>query len=253
VKSRLIFARGLIAGTMLMACASAFANHPVDPPADPVPPVPVAVAVSDSTSHSNAAAIAASAAHSNSTSGANAVGTGGNATSSATGGRAVGIGAAAAGDSSASVGDTSSEANGSNTSNIDASTTYERQVGTLIMGTVIPVDCGFGGQAGGANTSGSGFLGASWTTDRCYTLKVANAWAAMGEYELACEMLSDVSRNAMKRRSKLSVDCMVVGAALRKAHTPQPVVTHDPYVAPDLTQYATKDYVDKVFKASVSK
>lgn len=164
------------------------------------------------------------------------------------------------GDSSARArsGDSNASADGTQTTLVDASSVYERSVGTLIMGTVIPVDCGFGGQAGGANTNASGFLGASWTTDRCYTLKVANAWAAMGEYEYACEMLMDVSRRAMKRRGIVNVDCAVIGARLRGWHAmPAPVVTKSEAVQPappaGSSNYVTQEQLDRAFKKSLSK
>lgn len=155
----------------------------------------------------------------------------------------------------------SSEAHAGSTNLIDASSTYAAQVPALIMGTVIPVDCGFGGQAGGANTHGAGFLGASWTTDRCYTLKVANAWAAMGEYEYACEMLMDVSRKALKRRGIVGVDCAVIGARLRGWHAmPVPVVRAEVSNASPpagSSNYVTQDQLqqalDRAFKKSVGK
>jgi hypothetical protein len=167
-------------------------------------------------------------------------------------------------DTSLTGGDSISEASadGTQTTLVDASSVYERSVGTLIMGTVIPVDCGFGGQAGGANTNASGFLGASWTTDRCYTLKVANAWATMGEYEYACEMLMDVSRRALKRRGIVGVDCAVIGARLRGWHAmPTPVVTRTDVsnASPPagssnyVTQDQLRDAVDRAFKKSVGK
>ena len=154
----------------------------------------------------------------------------------------------------------SASADGTQTTFIN--TEYAAQVPALIMGTVIPVDCGFGGQAGGANTHGAGFLGASWTTDRCYTLKVANAWAAMGEYEYACEMLMDVSRRALKRRGIVAVDCAVIGARLRGWHAmPAPVVTRSEIsnAAPPtgssnyVTQEQLQQAVDRAFKKSIGK
>lgn len=165
------------------------------------------------------------------------------------------------GDSSAR---SQASADGTQTTLVDASSVYERQVGTLIMGTVIPVDCGFGGQAGGANTNGSGFLGASWTTDRCYTLKVANSWAAMGEYEYACEMLMDVSRRALKRRGIVAVDCAVIGARLRAWHAIQaPVVTAtssdstDPVPPAGSSNYVTQEQLrealDRQYKKAMGK
>jgi len=163
------------------------------------------------------------------------------------------------GDSSASAVSGDSNAQAGSTNVIDASTSYQRQVPVLIMGTVIPVDCGFGGQAGGANTHAAGFLGATWTTDRCYTLKVATAWAAMGQYEYACEMLMDVSRKALKRRGIIGVDCVIVGKQLREQHTPPaPVVIHSDVAAEaPKSSYVTpeemRNYVDKAFKTSMQK
>lgn len=254
MKSRYRSHVGLIAALSLLSCTAYATNHPEPPAPAPAPTV-------STHSESDASALAAAAA----VSGAHATGTGGTSSATAGGGKGVGVGvgAAAAGDSSAvsgpstaTSGDSTSEANG--TQALTNVTNYERQVGTLIMGTTIPVDCGFGGQAGEANTSSSGFLGASWTTDRCYTLKVANSWAAMGQYEYACEMLMDVSRNALKRRGIVSVDCAVVGAALRLQHTPPAPVVIDPVPLPPacndcVTQSQLREYVDKAFRSSVGK
>jgi hypothetical protein len=181
-------------------------------------------------------------------------------------------GAGGAGGAGGNGGEARSDANSdaSNRNVIDASTTVERSVGALIMGTVIPVDCGFGGQAGGANRNGSGFLGVSWTTDKCYTLKAATAWAAMGEYELACVMLVDVTKKALKR-AKRSPDCTAIGATLRALHTNTPAAPTSPQTpvviigesllpsvnAAPPAAYATEDFVreqvDRAFRKSVSK
>jgi len=188
--------------------------------------------------------------------------TGGHAYSA--GGKGVGYGGTGGsggnGGASESSSNSASTADGSSSNVIDASTTVERSVGALIMGTVIPVDCGFGGQAGGADRSGSGFLGLTWTTDKCYTLKAATAWAAMGEYELACEMLVDVTKKALKRR-KRQPDCTIIGRDLRSAHTPEPVVIHTESLLPSTpvapTSYVTpeqmREYVDRAFRKSVGK
>jgi hypothetical protein len=197
----------------------------------PVPPskTPNTTAHSESAAESNAAALAASQSHS-------------------------------AVKSNTTV-DTSSNAESGSTNLIDASTVYERQVGTLIMGTVIPIDCGFGGQAGGANTNGSGFLGASWTTETCYALKVANGFAAVGEYEYACELWIGITAKFLrKRRGITNVDCAVVGARLRAGHEhPVPAlptsVSAPPHSAgPDyVTREELQTMVDRAFKKAVSK
>lgn len=159
-------------------------------------------------------------------------------------------------------GDNSADARAGSTNLIDASTVYERQVGTLIMGTVIPVDCGFGGQAGGANTNGSGFLGASWTTETCYALKVANGFAAVGEYEYACELwIGITSKFLKKRRGITNVDCALIGARLRAAHaTPAPVVhvvSDNAFLPAGSSDYVTRaelqTAMDRAFKRAVGK
>ena len=196
-----------------------------------------------------AASNSASAARSRSVSGSASKATGGRASSVATGeGGAGGDG-----------GDGTADADATSVNTIDASTLVERSVGALIMGTVIPVDCGFGGQAGGADRSGSGFLGMSWTTDKCYTLKAATAWAAMGEYRLACEMLVDVTKRALKRRHYVP-DCQLISLQLESAHRqpvvvlPSPVVPSAPATPPAyVTPTEMREYVDKAFKASVGK
>lgn len=116
-------------------------------------------------------------------------------------------------------------------------------------GIVIPVDCGMGFDAGGANRNGAAFLGMAWTTDKCYTLKAGNAFAAMGEYQLACEMYADVTRKAMKRRKIKELDCSKVAAAIIARQHPTVVVVGSDStnktsvsVPPD---YATKEYVNQ--------
>lgn len=240
MKSRTI-GMGLIIGACLLSMSlNAYAENPHQDPADP-----------SAVAQAGSAAIAGAAAVSGSRSGAVA-------------GIESAIEVAPVIDTSLVGGDSSakskSEANGTQLTSVDASSVYERSVGTLIMGTVIPVDCGFGGQAGGADRNGSGFLGASWTTDRCYTLKVANAWAAMGEYEYACEMLMDVGRRAMKRRGIVNVDCAVIGARLRAWHAmpaPTVAVTKSEAVqgSPPAgsSNYVTQEQLDRAFKQSMSK
>jgi hypothetical protein len=258
---RVLLTTVVITGTLALLAFCAPVAEATGSHKPPEKPSHVSTATSDSSSAALAGAISGSVAGSTSKSTA----TGGNA--NATGGNGGAGGAGGAGGSAFST----STADGSSSNVYNSTTTVERSVGALIMGTVIPVDCGFGGQAGGSNRNGAGFLGASWTTDKCYTLKAATAWAAMGEYELACEMLVDVTKKALKRR-KRSPDCTVIGASLRMQHAsvptpPAPQAQLSPVVimgesllrsapvAPPA--YATEDYVreqvDRAFRRSVGK
>lgn len=119
--------------------------------------------------------------------------------------------------------------------------TYEGAMAPMIMGTLLPVSCGAGVQAGAQDDGDAGFFGITWTTKRCYSLKVATAWAAMGEYEMACDMFVDITREALKRRGR-HINCTEVGFRLRMQHMEkepaEPVVTMD----------AVKQYIDEVHR-----
>jgi hypothetical protein len=157
------------------------------------------------------------------------------------------------GHSSAAVESTVSARTGDNRNTIDASSYYTdvRQVPDLAMGTVVAVDCGFAGQAGAAGTGGAGFLGAGWTTKTCYALKVANAWAAVGEYEMACELWTGITQQMLeKRRGITSVDCAVIAKRMAATH---PVVQPREEQQVDTAQFVTRTELDRAFRKSVSK
>src|SRR5690606_4186011 len=179
----------LIASVAALLGQVAYSGNKLTPKPNPVPePAVLSIDVAS-------AAVAAAQAQSAAQAGAVSVGMGGESSSAA---QAVGEGGKAAA-GAYSEGSTAS-ADGTMHNQIDASTTYARQVPALLMGTVIPVDCGFGGQAGAAGTRGAGFLGASWTTETCYALKVANAWAAIGQYDMACELWVGITAKILRKR-----------------------------------------------------
>lgn len=220
--------RILVASVLLCSASLVYATG--SPPSSTPTPVKV-----KSHAHSN------SSSSSGSTS--NAVGNGGNG------------GTASSNQSQSATGGTASNQGNTQSTQIDGRTLYEAQVGTLVQGTVVPVDCGFGGNAGGANTNGLGFLGASWTTDKCYTLKTGTAFAAIGEYDIACELWVDVAKKALARRG-VSVDCNAIARRLR-AERAVAAVQPSAVAAALQGNYVTvpqmEEAITKAFKKTVSK
>lgn len=108
----------------------------------------------------------------------------------------------------------------------------ERSAPSLAQGGLFVGDCGAGGNAGGSNSNGAGFLGISWTPKDCKLLLAAQAFHAIGMSDEACRMIVGIS--AVKARYKeLGIDppdCL-----LKKAIT----VTSVP-VKPDLSNYVTR-------------
>lgn len=284
--------RSFVLALALAVSAGAFAtNNNYQPPKPSDPSVEVDVGVGAS-SEANAAALAGAISGSKSSSDSTAVGVGlggkgGNSDAKsasvsagghATGGNATGGNATSAGGAGGAGGEASSVSEGSTaTSQSDGSsnnvynstTTYQRNVPTMIMGTVIPVDCGFGGQAGGASTTGSGFLGMSWTTETCYTLKVANAFAAVGQYDMACELwVAIVHKKLKKLRGIEDVDCKALMSTIRynEPVVPEPVQVNvaaaTPVVVPtngatkadlDNAVQALTERMDRMYKSSLGK
>jgi hypothetical protein len=249
-------------GAIALFASMVFADSWAGDHRQPVSTAPASTATSDATAL--AGSVSGSVSHATGgTSSASGVGVGGSSAATVTGVSATGGTAnGGAGGSGGAGGDADASADASNRNALVNQTLVERSVGALVMGTVIPVDCGFGGQAGGADRNGSGFLGLTWTTDKCYTLKAATAWAAMGEYELACEMLVDVTKKALKRRHRIP-DCTVIGLSLRMAHdTREPVVINTQSLLPltptappanYVTPEQMREYVDRAFRKTVGK
>jgi hypothetical protein len=206
--------------------AIAIAGKPKDPPKPAPVPVSTAVAHSDAASESHATS--ASGAWSGSTSSA----LGGDAT--AAGGNATG------GNSTSTSGDSTSTADNALTLN----TTVERSAPSIAQGSLYIGDCGGAANGGGSNSNGAGFLGFAWTPKDCKILLAAAAFRAIGMADASCEMINALS--VVKERFK----------ELKQA--PPPCVTKpDPVPAaprdPDLSKFATKEELDRAFRASVGK
>jgi hypothetical protein len=114
--------------------------------------------------------------------------------------------------------------------------------------------CGVAGNGGMSNTNGAGFLGFGFTPEQCYDFQLAQAYAALGAYAAACEVLnlSRAGQRAAKR-----------GVALPTCSAPVPPVDLSPvqpvnvYVqqpaAPPVQREQCDDRVDRAFKQCVSK
>lgn len=240
MKVRTIYAvhHVLVAVAMLSASA-AFATHP-KPTTPPATPAPIATATSTSSAGAKADSTSAAVA------GAVGVGTGGDASASvgdvsnvAAGGQGGAGGEGGAG------GNANAGANNEGNS-LSVTSNQVRQAPSLGQGGLFVGDCGAGVNGGGSGAGGAGFLGVAWTPADCKLLKAAQAYQALGMVDAACEMVNGIS--AVKARWKaLNVDppkCAVkpIEPALAKA---------DPKV--DLSNYATKDDLNKAFRAAVGK
>lgn len=131
-----------------------------------------------------------------------------------------------------------SEASAQSSQSLSQNYNQVRQVPTLLQGDLLVNDCGAGINAGGADTGGAGFLGAVWTTGRCYALKSGSNFAAIGDYETACDLWVDVNRKAFKRIGR-KPDCRAIAERLyAQSITQLPPTPVDPPV--DMSQYVTK-------------
>jgi hypothetical protein len=161
-----------------------------------------------STAGAHAGAHADARSTSQSRSSSSARGGAARSTSTASGGRATAAGGEG-GEAFAAAGD--------NLNTVDASQYYEdqRDIPMMVMGIVAPNDCGAGGQAGGAGTNGAGFLGFAWTTKNCYALKTGAAFAAAGDYELACELWVAANRKMLAKTGVGRINCAERARAMR--------------------------------------
>jgi hypothetical protein len=143
-----------------------------------------------------------------------------------------------------------SSANGGNANSGDSSasndltlnTMVERSAPSIAQGSLYIGDCGGGANGGGSNSNGAGFLGIVWTPADCKRLLAAAAFRSIGMPDAACEMINALS--VVKDRYK------------ELKQPPPPCVTKpDPVPPPkvDLSEYATKQELDRAFRKSVQK
>lgn len=114
------------------------------------------------------------------------------------------------------------------------SSNVERSAPSLAQGGLFIGDCGAGGNAGGSNTHGAGFLGLVWTPGDCKLLLAAQAFHAIGMSDEACRMVTGISA-VQKRYRELHMDAP--DCALKKAVTVAAIAP----IKPDLSNYVTRD------------
>lgn len=95
--------------------------------------------------------------------------------------------------------------------NISANTYVPQNIAPTILPSMIISGCGIGATAGGGTPKGNGALGFEFTTAECYTLQMAYADYAMGDYQTGCELLhsNKTHQNAAKRGAKIA-DCALL-------------------------------------------
>lgn len=225
---------GSLVLSVLLASQAFAGKVEVPPEVTPVPNVAVAgaAAVAGSSSSSEAAAVSDSSSDSSSSSGSESA-----ASSHQGQGQEQGQGQ----------GQDQGQKQGQSVSTVDNSNYFN-----LGRGVLIPVDCGAGFDAGGANRNGAGFFGMTWTTDKCYTFKTGSAFAAMGEYEIACELYSDVARKALKRRG-IKVNCSDVARNVRiqRESSDKGVILVPP--TDSVSRKEFQETIERVFKTTQSK
>ena len=120
----------------------------------------------------------------------------------------------------------------------------ERSAPALGQGSFAIQGCGVAGNAGHSGTGGANFLGFGFTPEQCYDFQLAQAYAAVGAYGAACEVLnvSKAGQRAKKRGVSLPVCTAPVAAPL--SQVPPPVVINVEPAAPACTK-ALKQCVRK--------
>jgi hypothetical protein len=105
--------------------------------------------------------------------------------------------------------------------------------------------CAVGGNAGGSNIHGSAFLGFGWTPQECYKFMLAQAYQSVGEKKAVCDILRNtkVGRRLQKDGVELP-ECVEQVVVIATPVAPAPV---------DLTPYATKEELNRAFRASQTK
>ena len=126
--------------------------------------------------------------------------------------------------------------------NVNAGTTYHqvRQAPSIAQGSFAITGCSVGGNAGGSNKNGAAFLGFGWTPKECYAFMLAQAYQSIGQYKAVCDIL----RNTKVGR-RMEDDGIELPECL-----PQIVAIPVP---PDMSEYATKEELERAFIASQTK
>lgn len=155
---------------------------------------------------------------------------------------------AAGGSAVSSTGDSVSLSHGGSTGPITITETNPRQTPGVAQGSFAIQGCAVAGNAGGSNVGGTGFLGFSFTPQQCYDFQLAQAYAALGAKESACQVLnkSKAGKRAEKRGVTLPTCTPPVTAVPTQTASTGPVVS-----VPRETNCASKEYVGEVVGRAV--
>lgn len=216
-----------IALIALLVCAPALATKP-----EPPKPTPSSTSSSVSASEAHATSKSSSAAQSHSTSKA----TGGNA--SATGGK-----------STSSQSQNANASNAGNSQTLNQSYEQVRQAPAVAQGSIIPPACGAGGNAGGSNSNGAGFLGFSWVTADCHRYIAAQNYLALGMPEFACAILN-TTKTSKRVTKELGIALPDCGLAEKDNSDPVPTVVVIPTTG---DAKDTDEKIRRAFEASQKK
>jgi outer membrane murein-binding lipoprotein Lpp len=131
---------------------------------------------------------------------------------------------------------------------------YPRQAPAVAQGSLALAGCGAGGNAGGSNTHGAAFLGLAWVTRECHGWTLAQTYAALGYIKAACEVANSqkAARRAQKRGATLpDCDTLPVQPVAPAPAEPSPAVVV--VQTPDLSQYVTREVLDRVTERVLAK
>jgi outer membrane murein-binding lipoprotein Lpp len=131
---------------------------------------------------------------------------------------------------------------------------YPRQAPAVAQGSIALAGCGAGGNAGGSNTHGAAFLGLAWVTRECHGWTLAQTYAALGYIKAACEVANSqkAARRAQKRGATLpDCDALPVQPVAPAPAEPAPAVVV--VQTPDLSQYVTREVLDRVTERVLAK
>lgn len=140
--------------------------------------------------------------------------------------------------------------------------TVPRQVPPVFLPALMVSDCGAAGSAGASDKGGAGAFGIVWTTKRCYALRTAINFFAIGEYQTGCELLVWVNKKAFDEIGHVP-DCTLIAKglhdesrAVRDAMVVDRVAVSSDSVAasaPVCGQCATKEELSRAFEKSQAK
>ena len=129
---------------------------------------------------------------------------------------------------------------------VQSNYTYKevKQAPAIGQGSFAIYGCNVGGNAGASGPGWAGFLGFGWTPQQCYDFMLAQAYQSIGEKKAVCDILKN--SKAGKRQEKRGIKLPECEPEVQTVVVPAPVPV-------DLSPYATKEELNRAFKASQSK